>query len=272
MRLTTPLIAALAYGGVAQAQTPTQPQIESDGGLSPVCTDRPTKSDSACSVEPGHWQLETDLFNGSFQRLDGVTTDTWCLTNPTLKYGLVTNVDLEVNMVPFEFVTTHGASGAGTESGNGDLYLRLKYTVVGSGPVQIGVVPYVKAPTARTGLGDGAWETGVNMPITLQLNGQLALTFSPEFDALKDGAGSGRHFNTSQTIDISYSLPKGLTVSGELWGDWNADPAGTSRQYSFDLVATKSIDKLFQLDGGVFFGLNRATPGVQLFTGVSRKW
>jgi len=267
LRPTLPLIVALAFAaGVAHAQT------GDDSGLSPICTDRPTKSDSACSVEPGHWQLETDLFNGSFQHQGGVTTDTWYLTNPTLKYGLVKDIDVEINIVPFEFVTTHGASGTDTQSSNGDLYLRLKYTVLGSGPVQIALVPYVKAPTAHNGVGDGAWETGFNVPINIQLNSQWGLTFSPEFDALKDRVDNGRHFNSSQTIDISYSLPKGLTVAGELWGDWNADPAGKVRQYSFDLVATKSFGKLFQLDGGVFVGLNRATPGVQVFTGVSQKW
>jgi len=256
----------MAAAGAVEAQT------DDSGGLSAICTDRPTKSDSACSVEPGHWQLESDLFNGAFQRADGVTTDTWYVTNPTLKYGLAPNIDVEANMVPFAFVTTRGASGSDTQSGNGDLYLRLKDTVLASGPVQIGLVPYVKAPTARTGLGDGAWETGFNMPITIPLNGAVSLTVSPEFDALKDRAQDGRHFNTSQTIDISYSLPKGYTASAELWGDWNADPAGASRQYSFDLVATKAVGKLFQLDGGVFFGLNRATPGVQIFTGLSQKW
>jgi len=32
------------------------------------------------------------------------------------------------------------------------------------------------------------------------------------------------------------------------------------------------VGKSFQLDGGVNLGLNRATPGVQVYLGVSKKY
>ena len=42
------------------------------GALNAICTDRPTKSNYACTVDAGHVQYESDLLNGSFLRLNGV--------------------------------------------------------------------------------------------------------------------------------------------------------------------------------------------------------
>jgi hypothetical protein len=238
----------------------------------PICADRPTKSNNACTVPVGSWQLETDLFNGAFQRSGGVTTDTWLLTNPTLKYGLAENWDVEANLVPYEIVRVHSAAGTETLSGIGDLFLRMKVDAIPQGPVQVGLLPYVKLPTARDGIGNGAVEGGVSVPVNIALSEKWSLGFSPEFDALKDAEGSGRHFNTSQTVVAGYALPGDVTLNAEVWGDWNADPAGTVRQYSADFGVAKLLTKTFQIDGGVNFGLNRATPDVQLYAGLATKF
>ena len=78
--------------------------------LRPLCTDRPTKSTSPCTVDAGHFQLESDLFNVTVDRGGGQTTTTWLATNPTLKYGLTDRLDVEVNMAPYVsvwFATGH---------------------------------------------------------------------------------------------------------------------------------------------------------------------
>jgi hypothetical protein len=237
----------------------------------PICADRPTKSNNACAVEAGTWQLETDLFNGTFQRSGGVTTDTYLITNPTLKYGVAENWDIEANLVPWQMVRTHDAAGTQSLSGTGDLFLRVKYDAVPQGDVQLGVIPYVKLPTARDGIGNAAMEAGVSVPVNIALSDVWSLGFSPEFDALKDAVGDGRHFNTSQTAEVGYALPGDVTLNAELWGDWNMDPAGTVRQYSADIAVAKLLTRTFQIDGGVNFGLSRATPGVQVYAGFATK-
>ncbi len=52
--------------------------------LRPLCTDRPTKSTSPCTVDAGHFQLESDLFNVTVDNEGPLTTTTWLVTNPTL--------------------------------------------------------------------------------------------------------------------------------------------------------------------------------------------
>ena len=269
---------AQTASGAATTQSATQsPSAAADAppALSSICTDRPTKSNYACTVDAGHFQYESDVVNGSFLRLDGVTTDTWLIVNPTLKYGLAPNVDVELNFSPFEIVRTHDNSGNGqTLTGVSDLFLRMKYEFLNpdGGDLQATILPYVKAPTARTGIGNGAVEGGLILPVNYEINSKLTLTTVPEVDFLKDAVGNGRHVNTVQLINLGVSLPNGFTLYGELWGDWNFDPAGTTRQFSADTALAYGVTPYLQLDVGANFGLNRYTPGAQVYIGVAQKF
>ena len=226
-------------------------------------------------MEPGHFQYEADIFNGSYLRLGGVTTDTYLATNPTLKYGLSKTVDVEVNIAPYEVVHTHDRLGASsTLGGVGDLYLRVKWNFFNSADTKwsFTALPYVKAPTARLGIGNEAVEGGMLFPINYKLTDKITLTTVPEFDAYKNGADDGRHFNTAQLFNVGYSLPHSLTLYGELWGDWNHDPLRTIRQYSADTAIAWGLTKYLQVDAGLNFGLNKYTPGVQTYFGISQKF
>lgn len=277
------VVLALAIAVAAHAQTPDVPPAApavaaapapETGELPSICTDRPTKSNYACVVEPGHFQYEADIVNGAFLRLNGTTTDTYLATNPTFKYGLAKNFDVEANIVPYEVIRTHSTGSTSTLEGVGDLYLRLKWNFLTTtdGKLQITALPYIKAPTARLGIGNGEVEGGLLLPVNYKLTDKITLTSVPEVDDFKDAAGSGRHVNTVQLINIGYSLPYNLTAYGELWGDWNFDPAGTVRQYSADVALAWGVTKYLQLDGGLNFGLNRYTPGVQAYVGISQKF
>ena len=278
-------LALVALPSAGQAQTaspvPDTPAAASPSApasppaLSAICTDRPTKSSGACTVDAGHFQYEADIANATFQHLDGVTTDTYLVTNPTLKYGVTSNIDVEATLSPLEIVTTHAEGGpTHTIAGVGDLYLKLKYDFLSAygGNLQAAIIPYVKAPTARHGIGDGSVEGGALLPASYKLNSLLTFTITPEVDDLKDSDGTGHHLNTEQLINVGVSLPQNVTVYGELWGDWNFDPTGTVRQYSADVAAAYVIGQYLQLDGGLNFGLNRYTPGVQAYVGISQKF
>jgi hypothetical protein len=246
--------------------------------LRSLCTDRPTKSTAPCTVDAGHWQLEADVYNFTTQTADGVTTTTQVFTNPTLKLGLTNTLDVEVNFVPYETVTTHDkATGASvTAGGVGDLYLRAKLGLLGDdgGDVAFALDPYVKIPTAPRSIGNGEVEGGVIAPIQLSLPLNLQLVIDPELDVLANAIGAGRHLNTSGLLCFTYPVTKTVNVSAEIWGDADFDPGGTVTQASFDLGAAWIPPKApnFQLDGGVNLGLNRATPAAQAYLGVSQRF
>ncbi len=266
--------AALQANPASTAAAAASPAVAAAPSLSAICTDRPTKANYACTVDAGHFQYEADAFNGSFFRLNGVTTDTYLASNPTVKYGVTSNLDIEANLSPLEVVHTSGRSGdTRTLAGVGDLVLRAKYLLVSTpgGTLQASITPYVKAPTARIGIGDGVVEGGALLPINYKLSDALILTTVPEVDALLDSTGGGRHLNTAQLVNIGYTVQR-FTLYGELWGDWNFDPAHTIKQYSADFAVAYAVTSELQLDTGVDIGLNRQTAGIQAYVGVSQKF
>jgi hypothetical protein len=264
---------AFTLGAAPAAWAQEAPAAPAADGLQPICADRPTKANGPCTVDVGHIQLEGDIVNASLMHTSGVTTDTWLLFNPTLKYGLTSNLDIEVNIAPLEVVRVKDANGAvNAQSGVSDLFLRLKYEFLNKPNVQLAVIPYVKAPTARSGLGNGAWEGGLIVPVNIKLSSALSLTLQPEVDDLENAADDGHHLAASQDMSLGLSLPHNLTLFAEFWGQWAFDPAGTQRQYSADIAAALGLGRDSQLDAGINFGLNRATPGVAPYIGFSHRF
>lgn len=246
--------------------------------LRSLCTDRPTKSTGPCTVDAGHFQLESDIFNVTIDHSGGVDTNTYLITNPTLKLGLTNTLDFELNISPYEIITTHDrATGASSRmSGVGDLFARVKWNLLGDdgGNVAVAIVPYVKLPTARRGIGNGAVEGGLVMPVNFNLPKGWSLVVDPEVDLLENASGAGTHVNASGLLSFSKTLSKTVTASAEIWTDTNFDPLGNVTQASGDLgLAWIPLSQPnLQFDGGVNFGLNRVTPAAQLYVGVSKRF
>jgi hypothetical protein len=231
-----------------------------------ICADRPTKSTGTCTVDQGHFQLETDLFNVTTQKQDGVTTTTTLFTNPTLKYGISKNADVEINLTPYEEVNTGGSKLYGV----GDLYVRSKVALVNNPTWQLSIEPYVKAPTARLGIGNGRWEGGVVAPIGITLNNTFSLSLDPEIDVLKNNRDDGYHLNTSQVLSLAMALPHKVTAYSEVWANYDYEPTGMVSQYSFDIGTSWIASKNVEIDGGINFGLNKNTPRTQFYLGFGK--
>jgi hypothetical protein len=131
--------------------------------------------------------------------------------------------------------------------------------------------PYIKLPTAGGGLSNGAVEGGLVAPMSYDLGAGWSLAMTPEVDALLNGSGNGRHANLVDVVGLGKSFGP-FTLGAEVWTDQNLDPAGTVSQYSFDLDAAWLIGNDTQLDGGVNLGLNRVTPDMEIYFGVSRRF
>jgi hypothetical protein len=283
------VLALSALAGCAKADdAPATPPPDKSGfslvdptpeaDLRAFCTDRPTKSTGPCTVDAGHFQVESDVFNLTYDTSGGADTTTVLYTNPTLKLGLTNTIDAEINIAPWETVTSKDRASGRTmrASGVGDLYLRLKANLIGDdgGDVAVALEPYVKVPTAPDGVGNGAVEGGLIAPIQLNLPASWSLTIDPEGDVLKNAVGGGDHFNMAGLLSFSRPLSKTLTVSLEVWADGDFDPQRTVTQTSFDLGAAwiPPAHPNFQLDGGVNLGLNNQTPAAQAYVGVSQRF
>ena len=263
------LLLGLAQGPPAAAQSLPGAAATAPA---PICTDRPTKANVACTVPAGAVQVEADLANWMRGTADGVRTDTLLYTNPTVKVGVGDRTDIELTIAPYE--TVHVRAGGTTDrlGGVGDLYLRLKQGLTaGSSKVQVALIPYLKAPTARVGIGNGRVEGGVIVPVVFSLPGGVALNLGPEVDLLADGDRHGRHAQLVTLANLSRSFGR-ATVYAEFWNAQNLDPAGTVHQYSADVAVAYLVTPVWQVDVGGNFGLNRATPATQLSVGLATRF
>jgi Putative MetA-pathway of phenol degradation len=238
-------------------------------------TDRPTKANVPYTVDAGHFQYETDLVNLTHQVIGSVHTNTILAPNPTFKVGVTNNADVEVN-VPFAGIHTFGSSTGPSSTlwGIGDTFVRAKVNLWGndSGSSAAALIPFVKAPSAPIGIGNGAVEEGLIAPLALSLPNDFTLLLVPEIDAFKNSVDNGRHGNFIFDVNLSREVIKSVTTYVELWSDYNDDPVVKTTQVSFDTALAWVIFPNVQLDVGANFGLTTATPAVQVYTGLSQRF
>ncbi len=248
-----------------------------ESALRDFAADRPAKSYGPTTIDAGRVQLETELYNYTFQKTDGIRTTTHIGPNPTARIGLANNVELQLNIAPFvhQRVDDTIAGTSSHASGSSDFFARAKINVWGNegGRTQLAIIPWIKAGTAPESLGGNrATEAGFIVPFVINLENSVALTFNSEWDRLKNQVDSNYHSQFVQTAGISGPIAKDVTLTAELWAQINADPVKTVRQYSFDTALAWSPRKDLQLDIGANFGLNKETPSVQLYTGITRRF
>ncbi len=262
--LGTLLLVGLSRAAVALAASANDP--------APLCTDRPTKSTGTCTADAGHLQIESDLVSYSESTAGGVVAQTWVLLNPTVKYGITNNLDVEATAALA--IASHAASGPQSETaaGVGDLYLKLKRRLPLGTRTEIALLPVLKLPTAKHGLGNGAVEWGLLVPVVVRLDDDWSLNLSPEIDRLHNTAGSGYHTASAQLINLSRSLPHDWSLSFEWWSAWDADPAGATHQAALDLGFACLLRRNLQMDIGVNRGINAATPTIQAYLGIAKRY
>jgi hypothetical protein len=244
------LILAVLAAGAADAQDARD-----------FCADRPGKATPACILDRGRLQLETGLADASLDK----GPDSYVLGQTELRFGLTRRTELEAAWTPF----SHGDG----RSGVGDLSFGFRTALTdpdGKG-VAVSWQAFATAPTATHGQGAGGWEGGVRLPVSADLADGFSLGVTPEADLRRDGDGHGRHAALSGAVALSHDLA-GASVAMELWGEHDADPTGHVNQASFDLSAAWMFDHDLQLDAGANAGLTHATPGVELYVGVARRF
>jgi hypothetical protein len=244
------LVLAVLAAGPAHAQA-----------LRDFCADRPGKATPACILDRGRLQLETGLADASLDR----GPDSYLLGQTEARFGVTRRTELEATWTPF----SHGDG----RSGVGDLSFGFRTALTnpdGKGAAASWQV-FATAPTATHGQGAGGWEGGTRLPVSADLTDGFSLGVTPEADLRRDADGHGRHAALSGAVALSHDLA-GASVAVELWGEHDADPAGHMNQASFDLSAAWMVAHDLQLDAGANAGLTRATPDVELYVGVARRF
>jgi hypothetical protein len=222
-------------------------------------TDRPDTTESPYSVDAGHFQVEVDAVSG--ERDEGETELRLAATN--LKVGLTSSTDLQLLFEPIVL--------RGGESALGDLTLRLKRNLWGNdgGKSALGLMPFIRRPTAVEPNGSSHAEAGLVLPFALELPAGFELGSMLEADV----AYHEDHYGT----DLIVSMTAGHALFGELEGylelisetplDAPPDSALTS-----SLGLTLGLDDDIRVDTGARLGINAAAPDLALFVGGSARY
>jgi hypothetical protein len=258
------LVVALAFAAVGAKGAAQEP----------ICADRPGKANPTCTVPAGSWQIETGLIDWDSDKQRDFRTRDLSFGQTALKFGLTSRSHLELDITPFTQTKVSGAGVSDRVSGVGDLGIAYKRRLTrDSAPVQVALYPFVKIPTAGHALGNGKVEGGTALLVDGSIPGtSLGWNIAPEVDVNANADGSGYHLGTTQALSIGVPLSSRFSMSVEIWGNWDFDPAGTVRQYSADAAAALLVSNDIQLDAGMNVGLNRDTPDLELYSGLALRF
>lgn len=243
-------------------------------GEPPICADRPGKSSQACTVPEGHFQFESSLVDWTLTK-SGSERDTVLAIGETgFKFGLTDRSHIDIDITPWGRTSARAGNSRERSSGFGDVLVSYKYRLTAAqASLQVALSPFVKIPTAKRPLGNGKWESGLVVPVQYSIPGSpLALSLTPELDWTADSDGRGHHATAVSVANLGWQVTDKLNLSGEIWGQWDWDPDGTTRQYSADGAVAYLLNDDTQLDSGFNVGLNRNTPDVELYVGFARQF
>ena len=173
--------------------------------------ERPAKILNPFTVDAGHFQIESDFLTYTHTNYAGFGTQAFETADPTIKLGLTSSVDFELELNGYLNSATHSnQTGALVANGHGfgDTIIKVKMNLVGDdgGVFAMALVPFVKVPSAAPGLGNGAVEGGVALPMQINLPADFTLALQTEYDALKDANDSQRYANLVNIANLSHAV------------------------------------------------------------------
>lgn len=278
LRKSLPLLVAatVAQGADKSAYTLFHPTPTAE--LRELSTDRPDQTESAHTVDAGHWQIESDLVNYTSDRDQSgggdVRTKDLSLATLNLKVGLTNRVDFQLMIDPYVSSKIEDRVAGTTDkvSGFGDVTTRLKINFWGndSGPTAFAVMPFVKWPLSASGIRNGETEGGVIFILGHELPGGWSSAVMTEVDWVSDGVG-GRDTEWINCITFAHDLTAKLGGYVELFTVMG-DAAGFKWQGQLDVGLTYALADDIQFDVGCNFGVTDSAPDHQPFVGFSRRF
>lgn len=246
-----------------------------DALLREMATDRPDKTESAYSVDAGHYQFEMDLISFTYDRSNGETLEGWAIAPINLKVGILNNVDLQLIVETYNIQRTkdRDTNSSTRVSGFGDLLLRCKTNLWGNdgGPTALAVMPFVKIPTNQHDLGNRALEGGIIFPFAMDLPSDWGFGAQAEMDHLQDSNSSDYHQEFINTVTVSHDIIGKLAGYVELFSNVSTE-SGAKWIATFDFGFTYAITRDIQLDAGMNIGLTDAADDLNPFIGLSMRY
>lgn len=246
-----------------------------DDQMRSFSTDRPGKTHSSTTVDAGHFQVESDFVNYTYDRFspNRQTTQNYSIATPIIKVGVTNWADVEAGFALYNHsrVKDRGTGATTKGSGFGDFLLGSKINIFGNdgGRQALALLPFIKIPTAASNVGNGVTEFTLNVPYAINLDSLWSITLEPALGYLKNYNDNGLHGDYSFLVNLNRPIfdPRligALEVASEYSADRNITP-----RYTLDPSLQWLVTPTVQLDVGIYLGLNKAAPDYNPYTGIS---
>ena len=242
-----------------------------------MATDRPDATEGAGTVDAGHVQIETDIYNVTHDQVKSsqIKTTSTMIASSNIRIGLTNSTEINLIFNPHVAVKIEGAgTESKTISGMGDSRIRYKINFMGNdgGPISIGLIPFVKIPTAKKNLGNDEYEGGVILPIGLDLPNEWSVGYMIAYSYLKNDSAKNRlyHTNIVNSITASHPITNDLGGYAELYSE-SSNEEGAEWVATVNLGLTYMVGKNIQFDLGTNIGATRAADDMNPFVGISAR-
>jgi hypothetical protein len=240
-------------------------------------TDGPGSTESAYTVDAGHFQVEMTLVGYSSDResFDGVRErfEAWAIAPMNLKIGLLNQLDAQLLLEPYNLVYEREDGSRVTRRGFGDTTVRLKYNFWGNdgGRTALAATPYVKFPTSQDGIGNRGVGGGLILPLAVELPSDFYMGLTTRFDAVRNEDEPRYHAEFVNSIAFGHDL------FGHLFG-YVEFFSGVSTERDADWVGTFDTGLIYeladnvQLNAGVNIGVTRSADDWSVFAGMAWRY
>lgn len=241
-----------------------------------LTSDRPDATESPFTVDRGRVQVEMSFAEYTRDRhnpeREDIRVTAWRFAPVNVRVGLTPRAELQFVIDSFAEVKTDDRAVGITNRtrGFGDVTVRAKWNFWGNdgGKTALGLMPFVKLPTARHGLGNNAFEGGVILPFAAELGGGWGFGAMTELDVVRNQADSGYTAVWVNTATVSRGLTERAGIFFEL-----ASAVGEGKPVLTGNVGlTYAVNDDLQLDVGVNVGLTRSADDLTLFTGFVKRF
>ena len=234
-----------------------------------MSTDRPDITESANTVDAGHFQIETDMFkHTSNKNSAGITSVENNINLANLKLGITHNLDLQLVVGTFVNSFEKSIAQLTTQQTNsfGDLTLRAKYNFWGNdeGKTAFAVMPYLNLPTSKN---NNNLEGGIIFPFSVALVNNFSLGTQLQVDWLKLDSGYGG--NILQSVVIGKAISKHFEAFAESYYTYNLSEK--VRQFSINGGIGYLVNENLKFDAGFNLGITKNTDKVY-FIGFSFRY
>jgi hypothetical protein len=272
-------VCAVAFGSGAQEANSVSPDKSVYNLFNPVpenlmrdlSPDRPDVTESAYTVDAGHYQLEMDFVNFTYGKTDGTTTKAWDMGDFNLKVGVLNTVDFQMVYDNYLNVRMEDSSGKSTtQSGFGDLTTRLKVNLWGDdgGKTAFALLPYVTFPTSTDHLENNEVEGGVIFPLAVSLPHDFDLSMETGVSVMENDDNDGYHEEFIVSASLDHQIIGNLSGFVEFASNFTTE-SHSSWVATVDTGLEYLVTKNIQLDLDCYFGVTHAAPDFNPFAGIT---